>query len=169
MRIVLVGMMGSGKSSVGRALAARTSWPFHDNDALLEGATGHTARELASRGEDVLRDAESAALRAGLGRPEPAIVASAAGVVLDADDRRRLAAEASVTWLRARPETLRERLGSTDDDHRPWLDGDPDAWLRQADAERAPLFAAVADLIVDVDELRPDEVAERILERFGRT
>ena len=169
MRIVLVGMMGSGKSSVGRALAARTGWPFHDNDALLEGATGRTARELAEGGEAVLRDAESAALRAGLQRPEPAIVASAAGVVLDADDRRRLAAEEHVTWLRASPETLRERLRSTDDDHRPWLDRDPDAWLRQTDADRAPLFASIADLVVDVDDLRPDEAAGRILVAFGQT
>lgn len=168
MRIVLVGMMGSGKSSVGRELAARTGWPFHDNDALLERATGRTARELAANGEAVLRAAESAAVRAGLEVPEPAIVASAAGVVIDPADRSRLSDEDAVTWLRARPETLRQRLATADNDHRPWLDRDPGAWLRETDALRAPLFEAVADLVIDVDELRPDEVAERILAAVAR-
>ena len=134
MRIVLVGMMGSGKSSVGRALAARTGWPFHDNDALLEGGTGRTARELAERGEAVLRDAESAALRAALEAPGPAIAAVAAGVVMNPGNRALLAAAPNVVWLRATPATLRERLRSTDDDHRPWLDADPDAWLGRTDS-----------------------------------
>ncbi|MEO8245588.1 MAG: shikimate kinase [Chloroflexota bacterium] len=169
MRIVLVGMMGSGKSSVGRALAALTGWPFHDNDELLERATGRTARELASAGEAVLREAESAALRAGLALSPPSIVASAAGVVLDGEMRTLLASEGGVAWLRARPATLQQRLKNADDDHRPWLDRDPDAWLRQTDAERAPLFAAIADLVVDVDDLRPDAAASRILAAFGRT
>ncbi len=169
MRIVLVGMMGSGKSSVGRALAARTGWPFHDNDALVEGATGRTARELAEAGEAVLRGAESAALRAALEAPAPVIVAVAAGVVMDPANRALLAAASNVVWLRARPATLARRLSPAEDDHRPWLDRDPAGWLRQADAFRAPLFASIADLVVDVDAASPDDTAGRILERFGRT
>jgi shikimate kinase len=169
MRIVLVGMMGSGKSSVGRALAEETGWPFHDNDALLERATGRTARELSGRGEPALRAAESSALREGLRMPEPSIVASAAGVVLDAADRARLADEPAVVWLRARPGTLAQRLAGSDDDHRPWLDGDPAAWLRETDAIRAPHFAAVADLVVDVDEADPETIAQRILGATART
>jgi shikimate kinase len=169
MRIVLVGMMGSGKSSVGRALAARTGWPFHDNDALLEGATGRTARELAATGEATLREAESAALRVALEVQEPAIVAVAAGAVLDPADRTLLATAADVVWLRARPETLQGRLALAEDEHRPWLDSDPAGWLRQTDALRAPLFASVADLVLDVDGASPDEIAGRILASFGRT
>ena len=72
-RVLLLGMMGSGKSSVGRALSDLTGWPFVDNDALVERATGLTARELLrDRGEDALREAESEALRAGLRIPVPA-------------------------------------------------------------------------------------------------
>ncbi len=167
MRIVLIGMMGSGKSSVGEALARRTGWPFIDNDALVERATGHTARELAARRVDELRRAESAAMRAGLEVPPPAIVASAAGVVLDPADRAILASAAGVVWLRARPATLVARLHQTDDDHRPWLDTDPEAWLRETDAERAPLYAAVADVIVDVDERTPDEIGAAIAVELG--
>lgn len=163
MRIVLVGMMGSGKSSVGRALAERTGWAFHDNDVLLELATGRTARALADEGEAVLRSAESAALRVGLALPLPSIVASAAGVVLDEQIRTLLEVESGVAWLRARPATLLERLEPADDDHRPWLDEDPDAWIRQTDAERAPLFASIADLVVDVDDLTPGEIATTIV------
>jgi shikimate kinase len=169
MRIVLVGMMGSGKSSVGRALAKRTGWPFHDNDALLEEATGRTARELAAAGEATLRGAESAALRAALAVPQPAIVAVAAGVVLDPADRAVLAAASDVVWLRARPATLHARLASAEDDHRPWLDRDPAGWLRETDALRAPLFASVADLVLDVDVASSDEIAGRILAALRRT
>jgi shikimate kinase len=81
-RVALVGMMGSGKSTIGRLLSARTGWPFYDNDTLLQRATGLTARDfLAKHGELELRAAEAAALRLGLASPPPCIVAVAAGTI----------------------------------------------------------------------------------------
>jgi shikimate kinase len=153
-------MMGSGKTTVGRALSTRTGWPYHDNDALLEMATGRTARQLASDGEQRLRVAEGEALRHALTLPTPAIIASAAGVVLDADLRSLLASSGQVVWLRAPAETLARRTRGGE--HRPWLDEDPTAWLGATSAQREPLYRKVAAIAVDTQEGSPDEVAERI-------
>ena len=160
-RVLLIGMMGSGKSSVGRALAARTGWPFLDNDALVERATGRTARQLAERGEHGLREAESAALRAGVGVEPPAILGVAGGVLLDPDDRRRIGEGGFVAWLRASPEVLAARAVGAE--HRPWLDDDPVGWFRRTVAEREPLYAEVADLEIDTTATTPDEAARAIL------
>jgi shikimate kinase len=163
MRVVLLGMMGSGKSSVGRALADLTGWRFIDNDALVEAATGRTARELlAEDGEAAMRTAEAAALREGLSLPPPAIVATAAGTVLDPGNRDLIAGGGFVVWLHARPEVLAAR--ATGAEHRPWLDGDPVAWFREAAAVRDPLYRAVSTLEIDTETVRPTEAAQAIVE-----
>lgn len=165
-RIVLVGMMGSGKSAVGRALARLTGWPFVDNDALLEAATGRTARELLEDGgESVLRTGESAAFRSALGRPIPEIVSVAAGVVLDPADRSALASAGYVVWLRATTATLARRAPGAA--HRPWLGADARAWLERTGRERAPLYTEVADLVVDVDRMTPAAIASSIVEHMA--
>lgn len=161
-RVVLVGMMGSGKSSVGGALSARTGWPFVDNDELLERATGRTARDLlAHEGERALRAAESQALRAAVRVPPPAIVATAAGTILDAADRSVLDGGGFVVWLRAPAEILAARAAGGA--HRPWLADDPVAWFRGALREREPLYAQVADLEVDAARSDPAASADLIL------
>lgn len=162
-RVLLLGMMGSGKSSVGHALSRRTEWPFVDNDALVERATGHTARELlARRGEAAMRAAETAALETALSLPAPVIAATAAGTILDSDNRRRLRDGGFVVWLSAPAEVLAARAVGAD--HRPWLDDDPVAWFRDSLDERARLYASVADLEVDTSRLSPDDAARRILD-----
>jgi shikimate kinase len=158
-RIVLLGMMGSGKSSVGRALADLTGWPFIDNDALVEEATGRTARELlAERGEAAMRDAEAAALRHGLSIDPPVVVAAAAGTILDAEDRTRLAGGGFVVWLTASPAVLATRAAGAE--HRPWLDGDAAAWFEGAALERDPLYREVSDLEIDTSTNGPGEAAQ---------
>lgn len=161
-RIVLLGMMGSGKSSIGRALADRTGWPFVDNDALVLRATGRTAREiLAAQGEVALREAESEALRAGASLDGPAIVATAAGTVLNPDDRAVIGGSGFVVWLTAPVEVLAGRaVGAA---HRPWLEDDPVGWFRAALDERAALYREVADLEVDTSVTDPVEAAEIII------
>jgi shikimate kinase len=165
-RVLLLGMMGSGKSSVGRALAERTGWPFVDNDALVERATGSTARELLrDRGEEAMRDAESEALRAGLALPPPAIVATAAGTILREADRRAMAAGGLVVWLRAAPDVLAGRAVGAP--HRPWLDDDPVAWFERTIADRAPLYGEIADLEIDTGTTDPGTAADRVVERLA--
>jgi shikimate kinase len=161
-RILLIGMMGSGKSSVGRALSERSGWPFVDNDVLVERVTGLTARQLLDeRGADGLRAAETAALLAGAQVGPPAIVATAAGTILDADNRRRIRKAGLVAWLRAPASVLAARAVGAP--HRPWLEEDPIGWFESALAERDPLYASVAHLAVDTSAVTPSESAEVIL------
>lgn len=161
-RVLLVGLMGSGKSSVGRALAARTGWPCLDNDELLQRRTGTTAAELlAGPGLAALRAAESDVLTAVLAATPPLIAGVAAGTVLDPRDRARLRGGGHVVWLRPPVVALVERSAGAA--HRPWLDEDPQAVLRAMAAERDPLFAAVAHQVLDTWVLSPDEVAEQVL------
>jgi shikimate kinase len=160
-RIVLVGMMGSGKTTVGRLLAARTGWPFHDNDELLQRLFGLTPLQLvAERGKSQMRAAEAEALELGLNEAAPCIVGAAAGTITDEHLRERLAEE-MVVWLRGRPETLAARADGAA--HRPWLAGDPLGWMRQTATARGPLYESVADLTIDVDEISPEQVADDIL------
>lgn len=160
-RVILLGMMGSGKTTVGKELSRLTGWPYHDNDALLEAATGQTARELARKGPQRLRQAEAAALVSALSVPEPAFAASAAGVVMDSRLRNTLRASARVVWLRAPVETLAARTMSGP--HRPWLDGDAIEWLTRTSEARAPLYREVASHEVDTSTRTPAEVAADVV------
>lgn len=156
-----MGMMGSGKSTIGRLLAQQTGWPYYDNDVLVEGASGAQARELlAGRGEAALRRAETAALARGLSQPEPCIVAVAGGTILDPANRDLLA-RALVVWLRASPSALARRArGAT---HRPWLEKDAAGWMRRTLEERQPLYEAAADLVVDTQRRKPELVVAEII------
>ncbi len=160
-RVILVGMMGSGKTTVGRALATATGWAYVDNDELVRRATGSTSRALlAARGPEEMRRAELAALRLGLDLPEPAIVAAAGGTIADDEARRWLRDAGMVVWLRANAAALASRAPRGA--HRPWLEGDAAGWLRQTSEERAPLYESVADLIVDTDAGAPRDTVAAI-------
>lgn len=160
--MILVGMMGSGKTAVGKALAARLGCPFVDNDVLIERATGRTARQiLAEDGVHALRQAESSALRAGLEMPAPVVMAVAAGVVLDRADRSAIDGAGFVVWLRAPAEVLAARAQGAE--HRPWLEDDPLAWFQRTLAERDALYASVADMEVGTHAGSAADAAERIV------
>ncbi|MBP7146848.1 MAG: AAA family ATPase [Acidobacteria bacterium] len=164
MRIVLIGMMGSGKTSVGRELSALLGWPYVDNDDVLRERTGLSVGELFARhGEPEAHAAEARALAESLRRPGPVIVAVPGGAVLDPSSRELLAGE-RVVWLRARPETLAARVrGSA----RPLLGDDPDAAIAALEQQRRPHYARLAQLVVDVDDLAPAEIAARIAGQLG--
>ena len=162
-RVLLIGMMGAGKTSVGTALSQATGWRFLDNDLLVQQATGVAARDLLRRrGERALRDAESAAVEEGLRAPPPVIVDVAGGVVTRAEDRERLRGAGLVVWLRARIETLVERVGTGEE--RPWLGGDPHGALTRLYHGREALYREVATVVVDVDNVTPEQIAARIID-----
>jgi shikimate kinase len=160
-RIDLVGMMGAGKTTIGRAVAARLGWPYLDNDELVREIAGVDSPTLAAtRGAGPLHEVELAALDRVLEHPGPLVAGLAGYVVTDPGAVLRLRERAVVAWLRARPETLRARIGDgagRRDDAR------SEAWLAQAAADRAGAYAAVADLVVDVDDLTVDEAAAQIV------
>src|SRR4051812_36354752 len=154
-------MMGAGKSTVGGLLADLLGWPYYDNDELLRRAVGIDTRSvLVRRGEAAMRRAESAALTVALTEGGPLVAGVAGGVVEDPLDRDRLRAGGFVVWLRASIETLVRRASGTD---RPWLGDDPRAALTALYAGRADLYLSVASLVVDVDALPADVVADRII------
>jgi shikimate kinase len=164
--LVLVGMMGSGKTTVGRRVAARLGRRLRDSDAEVEARTGRTVREIfESDGEAAFRAEEARALAEALDDPEPAVVAAAGGVVLDPANRERLRAAGTVVWLDARPEELVRRVSSRG--HRPLLGDDPLAALRRLDGERRPLYAEVADHVVEVGGRPADDVVADVLALVG--
>ena len=160
--LVFVGLMGSGKSSVGRRVAGRLDLPFVDVDVEIEARTGATIAEIfADRGEPAFRVLEADVLAELLDRGEPGVIASGGGAVLSERTRRRLQDDALVVWLRARPSTLTHR--TKPDDTRPLLTGDHRATLERLAAERDPLYAEVADHVVDVDLVERRAVVEAVL------
>jgi shikimate kinase len=160
--VALVGMMGSGKSSVGAALAARTGRVLVDLDEAIEQAAGRSVAELfAEEGEAAFRTRELDALMSVLATRSATVVATGGGVVTIPEARAALSDGATVVWLDAPAEVLAERVGAGQG--RPLLAGDPSARLRALDAERRPLYSAVADLVVDAADGSPDAVADRVL------
>jgi len=161
--LVLVGLMGVGKTTVGRALADQLGRPFLDSDQMIEAATGRTVREIwRDDGEPAFRALETDVLRAALAAPEPAVIAAAGGVVLNAVNRQLLAeSNAHVVWLRADDKLLLER--ATRGAHRPLLDDDPAGVLATMAVERAPLYQEVADAIVTVDRRTVSDVVKAVL------
>jgi shikimate kinase len=167
-RVILVGMMGSGKSTIGRLLSDATGWPYVDNDDLVLRSHGATSRQLlAERGEAAMRAAESSALALGLEEPEPVIVGAAAGTILDARDRDRMRDGGIVVWLKAASSVLAERAAGSE--HRPWLDGDAQSWMSEAVAERDPLYASAADITLDTTSDPPDESVRELRRRLEST
>ena len=159
-RVLLVGMMGAGKTTVGHALSDLIGWPYFDNDELLARAVGKDTRRVQEEdGEQALRRAESAALDVALAEGGPLIAGVAGGVVRDPLDLQRLRSGGLVVWLRAELSTLARRVAGTD---RPWLQGDPLRALQALYAGRADLYASVASLTLDADVLPPDLIAVEI-------
>jgi shikimate kinase len=161
--LVLVGMMGVGKTTVARVVGERLGRPVLDSDLVIEARTGRTVREIfAEDGEDAFRALETAMLVEALASPEPVVIAAAGGVVLSERNRATLRdSGARVVWLCADPSTLVERVKTGG--HRPLLDEDPAGTLRLMFEQREPLYREVADAIVLVDNRSVSEVVEAVL------
>lgn len=161
--LVLIGMMGVGKTTIGRIAAGRLDRALVDSDQVIEERTGRTVREIfETDGEPAFRALETEVLLEALSSSEPLVIAAAGGVVLDASNRRALKdADARIVWLVAEPETLVERVERGG--HRPLLDGDVPATLEHMWDERLPLYRDVADAIVSVENRSLHDVVEAVL------
>ena len=162
--IVLIGFMGSGKSFMGRALAARTGWPRYDTDEMIAAHYGLSIAEIfAQHGEEAFRAAETEALAQVPGRP--AIVATGGGMVLRGENVKRLRRFGIIVHLTADEETLFARVSRQT---RPLLQTEnPRSTLSEMLSVREPLYHQAADLTVDTSKLRPEEVADQILEQIA--
>jgi shikimate kinase len=159
--LVLVGMMGAGKTSVGRRLAGTLGVPFRDADAEIELAAGCTINEIFERfGEPAFRAGERKVIARLLTEP-PHVLATGGGALMDADTRARIHETAISVWLKAPIELLLERV--TRKDTRPLLrNTDNRTALERLLREREPLYAQ-ADLTIESDEGPQDAVVKRIL------
>jgi len=165
-RILLVGMMGAGKSTIGRALARELDCVYLDSDEQVMLRTGRSVPELfAERGEASFRAEEKRVLDEAVASDIPAVVSVAGGAVLDPDNRETIRGAGTVVWLRAEVATLAARVGTGAG--RPLLGDDPAAALARLYEERRPLYAELADLVVDVDAVAPDEAVKQILGALG--
>lgn len=162
--LVLVGLMGAGKSATGRIVADRHGVEFVDVDDAIESRTGTTVEELWRRGgEDAYRDLERAITVATLGRVTSFVLAAPGRVVSDPESLAALcASDASVVYLRADPTIIAGRLAH-DSHRRPLLGAEPRTVLDRMFAERDQRYAEVADLVVTVDEITAVGAAEIIL------
>ncbi len=162
--IALIGLSGTGKSSVGRELAARLGWELADIDVLIEQAAGCQIPQIfAEQGEEGFRELESMVLRQALAQPSR-IVATGGGAILRPENRVLLRQHAFVIWLDAPTPTLVDRL-RTHDEQRPLLTtGDPAARLEALRTIRAPLYAETADLMLSTAGFSLMQIVTSILD-----
>jgi shikimate kinase len=174
-RLVLVGMMGTGKSTVARLLASTLGYGLADTDQLVEARAGRTVAEIFELdGEGEFRAAEAHAIAEVGEMAGPLVVSVGGGAVLAATNRRAMRALGTVVWLRARPATLAGRVGAGHD--RPLLSTGldepcgataPHDVLVRLDSERRALYEEVADMVVDVDDLSAQQVARRVVDTLA--
>ncbi len=163
--VVLVGLMGAGKSSVGRILAARLGLPFIDSDDEVEKAAGCSIEDIFEiYGEPAFRDVEERVIERLLAGP-PVILASGGGAYMNPRTRERIAEHGVSIWLKADLGTLEKRTRRRAAG-RPLLQGtDPSAKLKQLISERYPVYEQSDITIESLDET-PEKTADRIIEKL---
>ncbi|MBI2754072.1 MAG: shikimate kinase AroK [Betaproteobacteria bacterium] len=166
--LFLVGLMGAGKSTVGRLLARRLKRSFYDSDHEVERRCGVGIPVIFDiEGEHGFR-AREAQVIAELAALDGIVLATGGGVVLDAENRRRLAARGTVVYLHARPADLYDRVRH--DRHRPLLaNADPLIKLEELYAQRDPLYREVADLVVNTGKQSAQALVRDLLARLEET
>jgi len=161
--VVLLGLMGAGKSSVGRRVAERTGRPLIDGDDELEARTGgRTAADIAEEaGVDHLHELEAEIALAALASSVPAVIGPAASTI-EVDAVRDALAGHLVVWLTGPIEHLAGR--ATGKAHRPFVDdGDPIALFTHQMAVREPLILPLADLVLDVSTMSKDAQSDAVV------
>jgi len=170
--IVVTGLMGAGKTTVGQRLAEQLGWLWRDSDVDIEAETGRTVRELREEdGVDAMHARESAELLDAIGPaggpPRPTVVSAAASVIDDPICRAALARpDVAVVWLHAAPAVLASRFDA-DDEHRPAYGPDPAAFLAEQAARREPLARELGATMIDTAGLEPAAIVEAVIEHLG--
>ena len=161
--IVLIGLMGSGKTTVGRALASRLNLVFRDSDEAVEKTAKTSVREIfENQGEEIFRKLESQALIDLCDARSSIVLAVAGGAIIAQSNRDLLQKNAQcIVWLDAPTPTLISRTGRGK--HRPLLDGDPVGSLNKMRLDREPLYQQLATHHLVTQSLTIDEVVERVI------
>jgi shikimate kinase len=154
--VVLVGMMGSGKSSVGKRLATRLGLPFVDADTEIETAAGMSIPDIfAQRGETEFRDGERRVIARILATRSPLVLATGGGAYMNPDTRARIAEFGISVWLKADVDVLMRRVRKRS--NRPLLrTADPEGTMRRLLAEREPVYSQADITVISSDD--PHEI-----------
>jgi shikimate kinase len=165
--IVLVGLMGAGKTKIGRRLAARLNLPFFDSDSEIETAAGETIEEIfRHRGEAVFRDGERRVIQRLLAQPVH-VLATGGGAFMDPATRALIVRRAVSVWLRADLDVLLARVMRRN--NRPLLQQqDPRAVLAELIERRHPIYAE-ADLVIDSGEGPLELTTTRVIDALARS
>jgi shikimate kinase len=167
--LVLVGLMGAGKTTVGRRSAQLLGRDFVDTDDVVEATLHLTIPEIfAAEGEPGFREHERRAVADVCASPVPLVIACGGGAVLDPGNRDQLRATSVVVWLRAGPDALAERVAD-EAENRPLLEErGTAATLALLDVLRAPAYEAAAHAVVETEGRSVDEVAAAVVEELAR-
>ncbi len=165
--IVLVGMMGVGKTHIGYKLARILGVTFFDSDKLVEEKAGCAISEIFERfGEQKFREAEANTIHELLDRPA-CVIATGGGALTAQKTLESLKIRATVIWLKLSPENIFERI--RDSGHRPLLNNDdPLQTLRDLSRQREHLYNQ-ADIHIDVDDLAEEEIIQHIIKRLSES
>ena len=165
--IVLIGFMGSGKSSVGKKLSYKLKEPFIDSDSLIEKRAGCSITQIfADKGEYAFRDIETKCIRELTEKKPGFIISTGGGMPLREENRKLLRKIGSVVYLKAEPETIYERI--KDDTSRPLLRSeDPQKKIREMMNERSSIYEEAADITVITDGKSCREIADEIAAAVG--
>jgi shikimate kinase len=163
--LVLIGLMGAGKTTVGRECASRLGRDFVDTDDVVRAHAQMPIDEIfATAGEAHFRELERQAVRDVCASPAPLVIACGGGTVVDAENRKCLRRAGTVVWLRAPVGVLVARVG--DGASRPLLAGDPERALTRLEAAREAAYEASADVTIDTADRDVEGVAAAVLEVF---
>jgi len=164
--IVLIGLMGAGKTAVGRRLASKLDLPFTDADSEIELAAGQTVSEIfAEHGEPYFRQGETKVI-ARLLQGGPQVLATGGGAYMDAHTRANIKARGVSVWLKAELPVLLHRVRRRSD--RPLLaSGEPDKMMRDLMEKRYPVYAE-ANITVESRDLPHDVIVSEVVEALSR-
>lgn len=162
MNIVLCGMMGCGKSTVGKEVAAITGKTFLDTDAVIVEREGKISEIFREKGEAYFRDLESAVVEE-VASQDGLVLATGGGLVLRKSNVSALKKSGKIVFLRASISTLLSRLRK--DGERPLLEGEEalESRLERLLKERTPIYEGAADYVVVTDEKTPEQIAKEII------
>ncbi len=166
--IYLIGLPGSGKSTVAPILARRLGWTWVDLDTIVVERTGTSIPDLFAQGEPAFRRAEAEALAEIARRERPHVVATGGGVVLATDNRTIMRETGALVALRVSPDVAAERLSVPGAEKRPLLAGDLTGVLLRLYRERARYYDKdVVDGWIDTNTLTPEQVADRLIQQLN--
>ena len=168
MNIVLIGYRGTGKSTVAKILSARLKWPrFNLDDAIVQDRGMSIPQMVEKHGWEFFRDVEARIVEIASNR-DKIIIDAGGGIVVRPKNIERLRQNGVIIWLKARPETIIRRI--KDNTNRPSLTGKK-SFLEEVQevlAERTPKYQAAAHVVIDTDNLSPQDVVKKIIEELSR-